>query len=301
MKNTSRMSAAEQLIHYLARERNYHARAPSIRARFPDVESPGFQRFIDVDAVLHLREIQEVAPPFPYSPEMLTVGGETDLRRFLSIGHECFESVRRHLPAAKGPRRILDFGIGCGRTMRHFFRDQALFECHGCDVDEAAVRWVQDNLTFVTAAVSSNNPPLIYRERFFDIVYCISVFTHLSRAAFDAWMAEIHRVLQGSGVFVTSMHGQTAFRQIDEQPDRRRLIGIDEAEFRARRDDFHKQGYLWLKQPAGSTDIDTAQYGVAFVPDDRFEDLVSRYFTVESYHPGEIEGWQDMAVLRPRK
>ncbi len=291
---------SRQLEHYLIRERSYFERDGEVRARFGSPDNPGFQGFVDTEAVLYLREMQEVAVPFPPSTEMLTVGGETDLRKFLTIGHGCYDIVKRHLPRAPGRQRLLDFGVGCARTMRFFFRDLHQFECHGCDVDRAAIAYLKAHVPFVHARACENRPPLPYPTAFFDAVYCISVFTHLAERAFDAWMAEMRRVLRPGGVLITSLHGRTAYRQVSEEPDRRRLIGIVEEEFQRKRHAFDEQGFLWLSQPAGSADIDTNQYGCSFLRDERTAHRVSATFELETYLPGALGGWQDLAIMRPR-
>jgi len=83
------MTPIPSLYDYLARARNLYDRDSSVRSKYPSVEHPDFDRFIDTEAILFFREIQEVGIPFPLSREMLTVGGETDLRLFLSVGFCC--------------------------------------------------------------------------------------------------------------------------------------------------------------------------------------------------------------------
>ncbi len=231
---------------------------------------------------------------------MLTVGGETDIRIFLIAGHCCFEVLERHLPRSRKRLRLLDFGIGCARTMRHFFRAHADWELYGCDVDRAAIRYVRQAVPFVNAAVSGNRPPLPYSAARFDCVYSVSVLTHLNRPSFAEWIKELARVCTPSAVFLPTLHGTLAMDKVMGDPEFRQMIGIREEDVARGSAEFASEGFTWLPQPVGSDDIDSEQFGICFLHEDRLPELVAPYFDVESYHPGEIGGWQDLAVLKRR-
>ena len=290
-----------ELNDYLLRAVSLFNRSPDLRQRFGSPEDPDFAKFVDTEAILYMRELQEVGIPFPPWEEMLTVGGETDLRLFLTIGYACFLSVRNHIPGyLLPPISLLDFGAGCGRTMRFFFREADRFACHACDVDRKAVAYLKENMPFVKAEATENLPPLPYLSGSFDLVYSISVFTHLDRAALANWLKEIHRVTKPGGVFLVTLHGERAFTLVSNEPERRNLIGISEEEFAARHGSFTEHGFVWMKQPVGSPDIDRSQFGISFVSRKMIEDQIRPYFEFVEYIDGEIGGWQDLAVLRKR-
>src|SRR5262249_45228098 len=150
-------------------------RSPDLQKKFGDPSSKEFARYVDTEAILSIRELQEVGIPFPPWEEMLTVCGETDLTKFLACGYSCFDSVRPYLDLSGG-KRVLDFGVGCARTMRFFFRESLGAECYGCDVDSKAIAYLEDSVPFINALVSGNKPPLPYGNEFFDYIYSISVF-----------------------------------------------------------------------------------------------------------------------------
>ena len=83
----------QKLDHLLVRERSLVERTDFLKEQYKDLTSFDFHRFIDTEAILYYRELQEVAPPFPPSSEMITVGGETDLRKFLAIGRHVFDLI----------------------------------------------------------------------------------------------------------------------------------------------------------------------------------------------------------------
>jgi SAM-dependent methyltransferase len=286
---------------YLLRELNLFNRNAELRGRFGSTDNAEFIKFIETEAIIFFRELQEVGIPFPPSQEMLTVGGETDLRIFLSIGYTCFESVCRNIPAdLKSPIKLLDFGIGCARTMRFFFREMDKFHCYGCDVDRKAISYIQDSIPFIKATSTKNLPPLPYPKEFFDLVYSVSVFSHLDYIAFHAWLAEIHRVLAWRGIFQVTIHGELAFSIVSNEPERRNLIGISENEFSLKKNYFDETGFVWMKHPTGSADIDTSQFGISFISRAQFEHFINPFFELVEYTSGEIGGWQDLAVMRKR-
>jgi len=53
-------------------------------------------------------------------------------------------------------------------------------------------------------------PPLPYAAESFDVIYCLSVFTHLNETMQDAWLAELRRVLQPGGLLILTVHGHNA-------------------------------------------------------------------------------------------
>ena len=103
-------------------------------------------------------------------------------------------------------RSILDFGCGCGRVIRHWAKQDATI--HGCDYNRTSIEWCRRNLTFARFEVNALQPPLPYRDEQFDLVYALSVFTHLPEPLQFAWMREIKRVLKAGGFLIFSTHGE---------------------------------------------------------------------------------------------
>jgi SAM-dependent methyltransferase len=265
---------------------------------FSSPEDPAFRKYIDTEAILYIREIQEVGVPFPPWQEMVTVGGETDLRLFLSIGHACYESVNKFISSELAfPIKVLDFGVGCARTMRFFYRETDKYDCYGCDVDRRAIDYINRYVPFINARTTNNLPPLPYQAGYFDIVYSISVFTHLENKSLNLWMKEMHRILKDKGSLELSLHGSRSFDIVVNEPQRRQLIGIDETEFESKKTSFDRDGFVWMRQPVGSADIDTSQFGISFISRDYLNQVISPYFTLIHYAEGELGGWQDLAVL----
>ena len=290
-------AAAKLYEHYFARGQAYWERSPEIKKRFPVRDRADFWRHIDVEAILYIREIQDVAVAFPPWREMSTVGGETDLRIFLGVGRDCYDLLHRYMVLENGRKRILDFGVGCGRTARHFYRDLATTEMFGCDVDGDAIRFLDKQVEFIHADKSNNLPPLDYGSEFFDYVYSISVFTNLNEVAFRAWSFEIARVLVPGGKALITLHGSTAIKKMEE-PGRIQSINVSEENYNFQKQNLESKGFFWAPQIAGSSDIDTEQYGISFLDERQLANFLPPNLEVETYEAGAISGWQDLVVLR---
>jgi 2-polyprenyl-3-methyl-5-hydroxy-6-metoxy-1,4-benzoquinol methylase len=103
-------------------------------------------------------------------------------------------------------RCLLDFGCGCGRVLRHWAGLRAAI--HGSDYNSRSIAWCRDHLTFADCQVNGLKPPLSYGDGQFDLIYALSVFTHLPEPLMDAWMREMERVLSPDGFLVISTHGE---------------------------------------------------------------------------------------------
>src|SRR6202012_1198757 len=104
-------------------------------------------------------------------------------------------------------RRVLDFGCGCGRTLR-WMRDLApTAALPGAGVDGGAIDWCARHFDFGSFAATQAQPPLPYADDSFDLIYVLSVFTHLPLAAQLAWLAELRRVLAPGGTLLLTFLG----------------------------------------------------------------------------------------------
>src|SRR5262245_13129545 len=119
---------------------------------------------------------------------------------------------------------ILDFGCGCGRVIRHWAELDAAV--HGCDYNRRPIEWCRRNLAFARFEVNALAPPLPYENRQFDLVYALSVFTHLPEPLLFAWMREMDRVLKREGLLVISTHGEPYLAELTPE---------DQARFRSGR------------------------------------------------------------------
>jgi SAM-dependent methyltransferase len=157
--------------------------------------------------------------PVPPAILRFRVMESLSVEEFLRVGAGCAETIRRELRDAgmelgKG-RRALDFGCGCGRTIMWFLADGRGAEFHGVDVDAEAVEWCKRHLRAGQFQATLPEPPLPYPAEYFDVVYCLSVFTHLNERMQDAWLAELHRAMKPGGALLLTVYGEAASERLD--------------------------------------------------------------------------------------
>jgi SAM-dependent methyltransferase len=102
---------------------------------------------------------------------------------------------------------LLDWGCGCGRVLRHWSHlpRTGVF---GCDINPRMVDWCAANLGFAEVRVNDISPPLPYPDSSFDLVYALSVITHLPEDLQHAWIQECLRVLRPDGYLLISTLGE---------------------------------------------------------------------------------------------
>jgi SAM-dependent methyltransferase len=148
--------------------------------------------------------------PVPAPRLRVLVARRSSVTAFLDSGameaQAISELVARHGSPIEEMSSILDFGCGCGRIARNWagLGDGRVF---GCDYNRELVLWCQHNLPFMDARVNASLPPFPFDRRF-DLIYAVSVFTHLSEAALEAWLGECRRALSPDGILLFTTLGQ---------------------------------------------------------------------------------------------
>ena len=107
---------------------------------------------------------------------------------------------------------VLDWGCGPARVIRHL---PALIEngtFYGSDYNRKSIAWCASNFKNIYFHTNDLMPGLVYEKEWFDFIYAISIFTHLSREAHEAWMNELIRVLKPGGILLITLHGR-GFRE----------------------------------------------------------------------------------------
>jgi ubiquinone/menaquinone biosynthesis C-methylase UbiE len=104
---------------------------------------------------------------------------------------------------------VYEWGCGPGRVVRHLptvFGNSA--EIFGSDYNEETINWCKKNIPGVQFSLNGLLPPLDYPDNRFDLIYCISVFTHLSGDTGIKWADELYRVLKPGGILLLTSLGE---------------------------------------------------------------------------------------------
>lgn len=126
--------------------------------------------------------------------------GRHDAGRFMRL-------ARAH--GLNDPLDVLDWGCGCGRIARWLAPEviAAGGTFTGSDLNPTLVQWCAANLSgrYLTNRLK---PPFDLPDDCVDLVYALSVLTHLTEPVTKAWLAEVARVLRPGGLALLTFHDE---------------------------------------------------------------------------------------------
>jgi len=135
---------------------------------------------------------------------------QMDLRKYyyggLSSAEAIIKRFQKHINLEQA--RILDWGCGPGRIIRHLpMLLPSGSAYYATDYNKQSIRWCQSRLQGIEFNHNTMEARLPYNSNFFDAIYGISIFTHLSEKMHGQWYAELFRVLKPGGVLMVTTQG----------------------------------------------------------------------------------------------
>ena len=211
------------------------------------------------------------------------VHGSDDLSSFHYVGKVIAFNLERaiQLQRIRIPKgsRILDFGCGCGRVLYWLQRFYPSVGFYGTDTDGEALSWCQEHLSSSGYFVGNDaSPPLPFEKEFFDLVYSISVFTHLSEELQFCWLEELKRVTKPGSYLLLSVHGEEFFKQAPR-------------EFR---EHFREAGFY----SRSTTDEDSEPFETSYHAEEYIRARWGAFFEVEEIIKGGGNNDQDLVLCR---
>ncbi|HEX9565523.1 MAG TPA: class I SAM-dependent methyltransferase [Gemmatimonadaceae bacterium] len=134
--------------------------------------------------------------------------------------------MMHHEPNGSAPIRILEWGCGSGRVLRHLRRVHApgTAVLHGSDYNPTSIDWCRQTYRDIGFSKNEVAPPLPLADHSVDFTYAISVLTHLPDDLCRAWMAELNRVTRPGGLILFTTGGwpfRTRYRSKEQAAYRR--------------------------------------------------------------------------------
>jgi ubiquinone/menaquinone biosynthesis C-methylase UbiE len=118
--------------------------------------------------------------------------------------------------------RVLDLGCASGRMIRWLndFAEQC--KIWGVDISAEHIIWCQQRLSppFNFATITTA-PHLPFEDRYFDLIFAGSVFTHIADLA-DAWLLELKRIVKPGGEALYH-RSRPEYGGFDHKPARKNL------------------------------------------------------------------------------
>lgn len=198
---------------------------------------------------------------------------------------------------------IADWGAGSGRVLAH------LHEIRGgpaglaaCDVDAEAIAWLRRALPGVDARLNGFEPPLPFEAGRFDLVYSISILTHLDEPAQDAWLEEIRRVVKPGGLAIVSVNGESPYRETRSGTHPAALSPGLLKRLRGR-SELADEGFVFEAYDIAGGEEEqfpgiTGAYGLTFQDPERVRERWSRRFEIVDHQDRAVGRFQDLVVLR---
>lgn len=113
--------------------------------------------------------------------------------------------------------KILDWGCGPGRIIRHLPKIIKSADFYGTDYNNRSIKWCSENLPNISFNHNSLKADLPYENGSFDVIYGISIFTHLSEQMHYNWYKELYRILRPGGILFITTQGDNFKRKLNQE------------------------------------------------------------------------------------
>ena len=174
--------------------------------------------------------------PLPVPPAGLRYYYQDDTDNYLASGRQDASVVRQFLERLSVPldgASVMDWGCRDCRVLRHFADDTRRCDFWGVDQHGSSMEWAKQNLAppfrFVTC---SAYPHLPFEDRTFDVIFALSVLTHIASLA-DAWLMELRRILKPGGHGLFTVHNEHTWRFLQQDDVMRRTFGMQQEDIAA--------------------------------------------------------------------
>ena len=203
------------------------------------------------------------------------------IREYLSDGWRTLSELMLLLETVDQPLlkagSVLEFAAGFGRFTRHLVKVlPGRVTCS--DVMPGSVEFLREQFG-VDGFASSHDPEKVTLPGSYDLVFVLSMFTHLPTRMWAPWLRTLKRSVKPGGLLVFSVHNEAVARE----------IGVV----------FDADGTHFINS-SESPSIDGQIYGTTFTTRKFVEDSVAGVFGVKPFHYQPQGFWhgQDGVVVR---
>lgn len=232
-----------------------------------------------------------MSSPVHYNDFMLYSNSDEDIARYADGARRFVEILDRSLDEAgrnwEDVRSALEVGCGYGRIVRELRAQHPRLEIAVNDVIDEGARFTER--TFKASRLplleEMKNPPV---ERF-DLVYLLSVYTHMPRKMIERSLSLVSAALRPRGIVVFTIHGEGSAKTAERYE-----------QFWLEKDmvlqGMNAEGYYYERYP-----YYTSEYGLTWFAPKTLKALVKSaapQLTFVSHHPMDLDGHQDIFVYQ---
>jgi SAM-dependent methyltransferase len=177
------------------------------------------------------RRFHRLNPEFALPPAALAYDAfghwEPESYRRQGTDHAAYIAglIKRYRP---GAQIICEWGCGPMRVLRHMrnhFENERLI---GLDFNPSTIAWCRRHFAGMQFICNDMDLPLPLHDGEADVIYAISVFTHLSERHHRDYVVDLMRCLSPGGVLIVTLHGSRYVKKLTaserEQFDQGQLV-----------------------------------------------------------------------------
>jgi ubiquinone/menaquinone biosynthesis C-methylase UbiE len=146
------------------------------------------------------------------------------------------------------------------------------------------VNWCKNNLQNIRWSTNGYQPPLPFADNTFDLIYAISVFTHLDEKLQHMWLGELQRIAKPGAIIILSVLGEYTIGMLDSSSQ----------------DKIHAHGFMFVTGARGKLKLNGLPdfYQTAYHTQKYIYREWSAYFDIVRYIERGIGNFQDAVILR---
>jgi SAM-dependent methyltransferase len=149
---------------------------------------------------------------FTFMRDHLQLPHDEAVEGYLLHGRETTDLLRDLLAEygrATRPTSLLEFASGYGCVTRFMIEACPQLDVTCCDIHAAAIEFLRSQFG-VKAVLSDAIPEKFILRRKFDVVFVISLFSHLPKLSWTRWLRRISQRVKRGGLLIFSTHGLTS-------------------------------------------------------------------------------------------
>jgi len=165
-------------------------------------------------------ELERCENDLPVPPKNLWLGYGSNSADYLYSGNEQITKMLELINETGfnfyKSKKILELGCSSGRMIRWLEPYSEGKEIWGTDISSEHIYWANKYLNPpFNFATTTTIPYLPFEDRYFDVIYAGSVFTHIDDLAIS-WLLELKRILSDKGIIYLTIHDKHSIKLLNE-------------------------------------------------------------------------------------